>query len=128
MNASTLTTLPVGDADGAKASFQELLNQNVVLFVVFGDSDEDRTFKDKVVSRASDPNQPWRVVWAREPSSIELQLRALDNADELPNDLADARGCTTSFGDRLVAVFLRANPALNSLNVTTALVAAGGAS
>ena len=127
MNASTLTTLPVGDADGARASFQGLLDQNFVLFVVFGDSDEDKALKNDVVMGASDPNQPWRVVWARDPSSIELQLRQLEDAHKLPADLADARGCTTSSSDRIVEVFLRAQPAPDDLSVTAVLVNAGGA-
>ncbi len=128
MNASTLTTLPVGDADGARASFQGLLDQNFVLFVVFGDDNEDKALKDKAVMSASDSNQPWRIVWARDPSSIESQLRSLEDADKLPADLADARGCTTSFSDRIVEVFSRAHPAPDELSVPTALVNAGGAS
>ena len=127
MNASTLTTLPVGDADGAKASFQDLLDQNLVLFVVFGNGAEDKALKNDVVMGASDPNQPWRVVWARDPSSIESQLRDLGEAHKLPGNLADARGCTVSLGDNIVDVFGRADPAPDPLSVTTILVTAGSA-
>ena len=125
MNGTVLITLP-SDTAGAVSELGAVLAASYVLFVVFGSDPDAEALVDLAVS-AMDPGEPWRVVWAPAPQAVEAEIRALDETDALPTAFDQVRACSVSFGNRVVEVFLRSDPAPDDLELTVTLVTAGGA-
>lgn len=98
------TLLPTDDAATAREILEDLVYEEPhVLLLVFGTSDDARTLAERGSRNAGAREEPWWVVWIRDPECVRETLEGFANPREL--DWEGALGVVLNCEDEIHAVF-----------------------
>jgi hypothetical protein len=96
------TILPADDDALAKKIFESLVfEQPYCVLVVLGKGPGAEKFVERASKLTGEPRDPRWVVWAREPRQIETTLAALNDAEDILEQLNSARGFCLSIVDEV---------------------------